>query len=129
MKKCILWGMGKDYDFLLNQVMFEIYKGNIEIVAIVCREQDRYCLRRDGFDTITKKELDGMEFDYVIITTAQFFEEIKREAIDMGIPERRIILGTVFHLPQFDFQLYSNLIENPITILSDDCWGGMPIID
>lgn len=124
MKKCILWGMGLEYEFLLNQVMFEIHKGNIEVTAVICREKDKYCSKRDGFDVITKKELGEKEYDYIIVTSTQFFDEIKQEAIDIGIDEHRIISGTVFHLPQFDFQLYQNLIENPITILSDDCWGG-----
>ncbi len=124
MKKCILWGMGMEYESLLNQILYEIYKGNIEIAAIICREKDRYCSKRDGFDVITKNELGNMEFDYVIITSSRFFEEIKQEAIDIGIDEHCIISGTVFYLPKFDFQLYQNLIENPITILSDDCWGG-----
>lgn len=128
MKKCILWGMGKAYEGLLNQVMFEIYKGNIEISAIVCREEDKYCSIRDGFDVITKKELFNIEFDYIIVTSTTFFKEIKQEIMALGIDERKIVAGNIFFLPRFDFQLYQNLIENPITILSDDCWGGMCII-
>lgn len=124
MKKCILWGMGREYELLLNQVLYEIYKGNIEISAIICRERDKYCSRRDGFDIITKNELGNIKFDYIIITSTKFYEEIKQEAVNIGIDEHCIISGTVFKLPKFDFQLYQNLIENPITILSDDCWGG-----
>lgn len=124
MKKCIVWGMGNDYDLMLNQILFEIHKGNIEVAAIICREKDKYCSKRDGFDVITKNELGGVNYDYIIVTSTLFFNEIKQEAIDIGIDERCIISGTVFKLPKFDFQLYQNLIENPITILSDDCWGG-----
>jgi len=43
------------------------------------------------------------EYDYIIVTSTQFFDEIKQEAIDIGIDERCIISGTVFHLPRFDF--------------------------
>lgn len=116
--------MGVDYEQLLNQILFEIHKGNIEVTAIICREKDKYCSKRDGFDVITPNELGEKDYDYIIVTSVQFFDEIKQEAIDMGVDERFIISGTVFHLPKFDFQLYQNLIENPITILSDDCWGG-----
>lgn len=124
MKKCILWGMGEEYEQLLNQILFEIHKGNIEVTAIICREKDRWSSRRDGFDVITKNELSGKEYDYIIVTSTQFFGEIKQEAMDMEVDGRVIISGEVFLLPQFDFQLYQNLIENPVTILSDDCWGG-----
>lgn len=27
-------------------------------------------------------------------------------------------------MPLFDFRRYINLVENPVTILSNDCWGG-----
>ncbi|URZ06293.1 hypothetical protein CLROS_016260 [Clostridium felsineum] len=29
-----------------------------------------------------------------------------------------------FFTPNFDFKRYCKLIENPITIISDDCWDG-----
>lgn len=67
--------------------------------------------------------MGNIEFDYIVVTSTTFFEKIKQEIISIGIDESRIIRG-VFYLPKFDFQLYQNLIENPITILSDDCWGG-----
>ncbi len=35
-----------------------------------------------------------------------------------------IIDGSVFTLPLFDFGRYCQLLKNPVTILSDDCWGG-----
>lgn len=44
--------------------------------------------------------------------------------MDFGISESVIIDGNVFNLPLFDFGRYCQLIENPVTILSDDCWGG-----
>lgn len=39
-KKVILWGMGADYERLLNQIMFEIYIGNIVVEAVVCKKCD-----------------------------------------------------------------------------------------
>lgn len=123
-RKVLLWGMGNDYELLLNLIKFEILKENMSVEAIVCRDIDRYCKNKDGFVVITKREIINYEFDYLLVTSSQFFWEIKREAIEIGIEEWRIINCSVFRLPLFDFSRYVSLIENPVTILSDDCWGG-----
>lgn len=122
--KCIIWGIGGDYEKILNQVLFEIYKKNISVEALVCKKEDKYCISKDGFRLITKKELWNVQFEYIIIASHCFFCEIKKEAMECGIEEKRIINGKVFELPLFDFGRYRKLIENPVTILADDCWAG-----
>ena len=122
--KCIIWGMGVEYENLLNQIMFEILKKNISVEAIVCREKDKYCLKRDGFRIVQSSELNAIEFDYLIIASKAFYREIRKEANAIGIEDDRIIDGQKMLLPLFDFRQYVNLLKNPITILSDDCWGG-----
>lgn len=124
-KKVAIWGMGQDYENLLNPINFEICKNNIAVEAIICREKDRYCSCRDGFPVITKEEADPSLFDYFIVTSRKFFGEIKREILEMGAPESKVIDGSLLHQPLFDLGRYFKLIENPVTIFSDDCWGGV----
>lgn len=123
-KKVLLWGLGRYYDSLLNIIKYEILKGSMSVVAVVCRDEDRYCKKKDGFNIITRKEIGDYEFDYVVITSNVFYNEIKKEALESGIKANKIINGGVFEQTLFDFSRYISLIENPITILSDDCWGG-----
>lgn len=125
MKKCVIWGIGKEYDGIINQISYEIYKGNMTVEALVCRKEDKYCSFKDGFKIVAKEEIATMKFDYLIIASSYYFDEIKREAFEYGILPEKIIDGKVFRLPLFDFELYSELISNPVTILSDDCWGGL----
>ena len=125
MKKVILWGMGIEYDSLLNNIRYEILKKNIIVEAIVCKKCDIFCANRDGFPVISKEQINRVVFDYLVITAAKFFDEIKRDAKEIGIPEEKIIDGRLFREPFFDFSRYVSLIENPVTILSDDCWGGV----
>lgn len=122
--KCIVWGIGNSYDKILNQILFEIHKGNISIEALVCCKEDKYSSSRDGFPIITKEEINNVDFDYVVIASNSFFKEIRNEALQLNIEESKIIDGRKFQLPLFDFKRYSQLIQNTITILSDDCWGG-----
>lgn len=123
-RKCIIWGIGNGYEELINQLLFEKCKGNISIEALVCRKQDKYCSARDSFPVITKDELKIGTFDYIIITAYTKFKEIRNEALELGVCSKQIIDGSKMRLPFFDFKKYAELIENPVTILSDDCWGG-----
>ncbi len=123
-EKCIIWGMGNDYEILLNQIKFEIYKENIEVVGVVCCKEDKYCEYRDGFPVVLKEELLKIDFEYVIIISSLFYKEIRAEAVGLGIGSDKIVNGQVLRKPLFDFGLYSKLIKNPVTIITDDCWGG-----
>jgi len=123
-KRCVLWGAGDQYETIINQIKFEELKGNLECVAILSKSAARFAKKRDGYDVISKEELNDIEFDYLIITVEQYYEEILAEALAMGIPRKKVINGQVLKIPNFDFRRYSSLRENPITILSDDCWGG-----
>ena len=71
-----------------------------------------------------KEELKDIQFDYVVITSSLYYQEIRRQAIELGIDGNIIINGAVMNLPLFDFSRYTSLLKNRITILSDDCWGG-----
>lgn len=122
--KCIVWGIGADYEKIINQLQFETAKGNIDVLALVAREQDIVGSTLDGIRIITKDDIKDIEFDYLIVTSSQYYEEISKEALEIGVSERQIINGRVMNIPLFDFKRYAQLMENPITILSDDCWGG-----
>lgn len=128
-RKVVIWGIGNDYESIINQLKFEIYKNNIICEALVCRDQDAYVSKKDGFPVVKTSEFYKLNFDYLVISSNKFFDEIRNEAIKMGIEPKCILDGRLFHQPLFDFKRYVSLIENPITILSDDCWGDMLIID
>lgn len=49
---------------------------------------------------------------------------IQKEKSILGVSITQIIDGRVFLLPLFDFKQYVELKRNPVTILSDNCWGG-----
>jgi len=123
-RKVVIWGIGNDYEAILNQLKFEICKNNIICEALVCRDQDAYVCKKDGFPVVKISEFHKLDFEYLIIASSNFFDEIRDEAIKMGVKPNCIIDGRVFRQPLFDFKRYVSLIENPITILSDDCWGG-----
>lgn len=124
MRKCIIWGVGNDYQRLYNSIQFEVYKQNIEIVAAVSKKEAILYQYIDRIPLITKDEMSSFEYDYIIICSNLYFREISDEILALGIDRAKVLNGKVFSYALFDFKRYISLIENPITIISDDCWGG-----
>lgn len=120
--RVVIWGTGKDYERNRNILCFEEYKGNLEIVALVSR--DKYANFLDHHKIINKYELEEFEYDYVIVFSRMYFKDIIEEATQMGVKRNKLINGSVFEIPYFDFRKYISLLEKPISIISNDCWGG-----
>ena len=91
---------------------------------MVCRDADAYTSVKDGFPVIKRSDFHTLIFDYLIISSSQYFDEIKEDVLSLGVRENQIIDGRIVRQPFFDFARYASLIENPVTILSDDCFGG-----
>ena len=99
----------------------------------------------DEFMEVFKK-FKKLKFDYRLLTICNFIEKIKIPRIEIPILRFlsmcldmirwfiydilfAIINGKIFALLLFDYNRYVQLIKNPVTILSDDCWGVMHIIN
>lgn len=87
--KCLIWGIGGDYEKIINQLQFEKSKGNIDIVALIARTQDIVERTLDGIMVIDKGDINNIEFDYLIIASALYYKEIYREACNMGVKEKK----------------------------------------
>ena len=98
-RKVVIWGIGNDYESIINQLKFEIYKNNIICEALVCRDQDAYVSKKDGFPVVKASELYKVNFEYLVISASKFFDEIRNEAIKMGIEPKCILDGRLFHQP------------------------------
>lgn len=122
--RVIVWGGGAGYEQIINSICYEIAKGHIIVVGIVERECDIVCDKYDGFNVIVADEIKLLEYDYVIVSAAKYYREIVEKALLLGIEREKILDGSILQLPHFDFKRYVSLIENRLTILSDDCWGG-----
>lgn len=120
-RKCLVWGIGKEYDSYTNQIHFEILKENIDIIAYVSR--DLYCREFEGKPVIYPNDIQNHDFEYIIICNTTRFQEICGQAQKYGVSLNKLIDARQLLLPCFDFSRYINLLENPVTIIADDCWG------
>lgn len=123
-KKCLIWGTGGDYQKLYNLIKFEELKGNISIEAIVSK--DFFCPRYDGYDVISLTEVPQKKFDYIIVASSKYYNEIVADAEKLlGNIREKIVDGRVMNIPGFDFGEYIKLRENPVSIIASDCLGGI----
>lgn len=120
-KKVLIWGIGADYDKYVNYYMFEEQRGNIDILALISK--DNFLSYLDCKKVITKNHIGDFEYDYIIVSTDKYYDEIVNEAVELGVKREKIISGRMFSLPLFDFNSYIDILERRISIISDDCWG------
>lgn len=126
--RCIVWGVGSDYESIINQIKFEEVKGNLKVIALVAKKDEIFGLNRDGYPVISKYRLVDKEFDTIIISSSKYYKEIISEIHELGLLEKKMVNGRVFKRSLFDYKRYIKLVEEPVTILSDDCWGGICIM-
>ena len=124
--KCIIWGISDEYESVINQIKTEELHGNLKVVALVCRKEDRYALKHDGYPVILKEDLKFIDFDLLIIANNRRFDEIERDFRTIKYDWNGIVCrAKSFLIPNFDFQLYINLMQNPVTLISNDAWGSL----
>jgi uncharacterized protein (DUF1919 family) len=97
--------------------------GEIQIVGVTGRDRLYDCL--DGYLFIPMNMIDSANFDYIAVTSETYFKEIVNEAKSIGIPEDRLFMAKVFLLPGFHMDKYISLLKSNISIIANNCWGGM----
>lgn len=79
-----------------------------------------------GIPFINKINLCTVKFDYVIVMAeGTSLRNICKEAEAMGISSDIIVPIKVMSLPGFNFEKYKQIKQNPPTIISPNCWGGI----
>lgn len=119
-RKCLIWGNGNVYFSYFPHLQYEITKGNIELQAIISKEQEVRI--QDGIPVIRPEAIAKQNFDYIIVLAGNY-EQIRQEAIAIGVEPEKIISGEIIGRAGFDFYDYIMQIENKLTIISDDCWA------
>lgn len=123
MYKVVILYIGKAYEQYRNCVKFEEMKGNINVVAVAVERA--YADSFDGWNMMEVGEALKLEWDYLIIGGAGNFRAITELLVKIGISEKRILPISVFGIPCFDFDKYVKLIDSKVSIISNNCWGGI----
>lgn len=121
MHEVLVWGIGASYDRLRNF----IDNTQVKINALIS-SYDEYIKSLDGIDVIKPEEIKNYNYEFIIVAS-QYFNEIVKIGMGGGekISRDKFIPARVFELNGFDFNRYISVKNKNISIVSDDCWGGV----
>lgn len=124
MKRCLIWGTGDFFYKYLN--VFRYYESikMIEVVGVTSKDVifEHYL----EYKFYSYEQINNIEFDYVIIATdSQMAIKIMDSALKIGIDKKKIIRIAPLLLPDFCFDEYEKISQNPPSIFADNCWGGI----
>lgn len=124
LKRIIIWGCGLGYNKYINAIKYQELLGNIEVIGITAKDELYACI--DGYPFIPIKDIDVTKVDYIIVTSEEYFEQICEMAMQvLSIEKERIVKGRVFLYPMFDFKEYIELRKSNVSIIANNCWGGL----
>ena len=125
MYKIIIWGIGSIYNRLLNTIHYFEISDQIEIIALVTNENINH-MTLDGYPIIHRDEIPEKTYDYIIVASDIYFNEIVDDAVrNIGIGRDKIIPFRVMQIPNLNFDEYIKLKNSNLSIVSNNCWGGL----
>ena len=123
MLKIIIYGCGTDYQSTKAHIRSLESQGAFS-VAGVCAKQLPPADTLDGWPVIRRDQLGQTEYDAIMILSQKYEKEIMRELADEGIERQRILETYAFLHPAIT-EAARGLRNAKITILSNNCFGGI----
>jgi len=120
---CVI-ASGCEYDSYINLIRYQEVLGKIKVLGIL--SERRSSVGFDGYPTLSMDELLKLDYDYLIITDTENYNEISKTLSENYMIDREKIISSIaFRQPLFDFKKYVQLRESRITIVSDDCTAAL----
>lgn len=123
--RLILWGIGKVYNTILNLLKVYEKSDQIEIVGITARDLPDFKYL-DSYRLLNLKELQAESYDYIMVLSNDYFVEIVKLAMEFAnVPREKIVSYHILEIPYFNFRQYDFIKKQKISIVSNNCWGGL----
>ncbi|MCI7791068.1 MAG: DUF1919 domain-containing protein [Lachnospiraceae bacterium] len=123
--KAVIWGIGKIYNRMANVLNYFKLKKQLEVLALTAHELPPYH-EIDGFELVQKEKIQNWEYDLLIVMNERNFDDIVEEAVHIcNVPREKIVPYWVFEIPRLDLDRYMYLRKSRISIVSNNCWGGI----
>lgn len=125
MKRLLLWGIGAIYNQMKNIISWYELKGQIQVVAVTAKELPVY-ERLDDYPIVSPDKVMDLEFDYIVIMSNKYYDSIKTEVMSVyGVSANKFLKYRILQIPGLDFEEYIKLKESNLSIVSNNCWGGV----
>ena len=123
MNKIILWGTGRVFSAHLRRIQYGCRYGEFEVLGVT--SNDDWYQELDGFPFIPKAELVKHPCDYILVANRGHLDEIREEYVALGGERAKVLSIDVLDIPRFTFDQYIELYRSKISIISNNCWGGV----
>ena len=120
MLKVYIFGHGFIYSRLASYL--PLYRQKLDILGIITTEKSIDSI--DGYPCFKARKVDLNEADYIIIAVEKW-REIADYLTKLGADCSKFIRANIFFLPYFDLDKYLNIRSRNISIIANDCLGGM----
>ena len=122
--KIVIYGIGEQYNKNFNTIKYFELLEQFSVVGVTAKwTPDSTSL--DGYNIIKLTELHTVQYDFIIVMSDIYFDEIVRELTDRGIERSKIISYRVLQIPNLDFNAYIDFKNSKVSIISNNCWGGV----
>lgn len=124
MVNVIIWGTGYQYNVLKNTISYFELTKQISVKALVTNHPTSLTI--DGYSVITANKIMEYDYDLIIVMANNSYCEIVNEAINMyGIDRNKIVPYRILFVPNINLRKYVRLKNSNVTIVSNNCWGGV----
>ena len=121
--KIIIWGMGYGYSQYINFLKYQELLEEIEVVGVT----DKLALydSLDGYQYIPSSRIKEYAYDYIVVTSDKNLCSIIEDGVNLGLARASFIPARVFSICNFRFSKYVRLKQNPVSLIANNCWGGI----
>lgn len=116
MEKVFIYGEWQRDEELTEAVSRLVSSGDAEIAG---------ALMQDGDAVRIPDGIDASKICNLLICPDLEEDEAVRQLISAGVSREAVIPGRVAKIPDFSFSRYRRLTSSKISILSNNCWGGL----
>lgn len=122
-KRVLIWGSGAVYNQHLNILRYMVQAGEFNVIGVVANLFAE-ARKLDDYHVIQKSMISTTDFDYIIVMSDMFYQEIVEEAVSLGVHREQILPYRILDIPYMDFDKYIKLKTSQVSIISNNCWGG-----
>ena len=123
-RRVILWGYGTEYQKIKDRLHAFHDSGKLRILGITATDPPKQAML-DGWKVLRPEVIEALDHDLILICNVPHYKEIAQYILrTLHVDRRRLMPSWVIENAQ-SIEEYQTLVENPISILSNNCWGGV----
>ena len=120
----VIWGIGGIYNRLLNTIHLYEKEGIITIIGIVAKDHYTFA-SLDGYPVYDLSALLKLEYDYIVVMSEKSYKQIVQKGEALGIEPSMFVSSRMLEIPNLNVERYLMLRSKNLSIISNNCWGGI----